>query len=480
MRTPAAVRCHQPSWSPPPKRSNHWLVSLAMIGCAVMLTSIVLSAQTNVRFDQYKLDNGLTVILHEDHSAPVTAVVVMYNVGSRSEKVKRTGFAHLFEHMMFQGSQHVADDEHFKLLQEVGANINGSTSNDRTNYFEVVPSNYLELALYLESDRMGFLLPAMTQVKLDNQRDVVKNERRQNVDNQPYGTSWEKIAKALYPETHPYSWPVIGYMEDLSAATLEDVKEFFRIYYAPNNAVVSIAGDFQPAQARAWVQKYFGSIDKGVEIPRPAPMPVTLSEEKRLVFEDKVQLPRLYLNWPSAQIYSREDAVLDVLADILGSGKNSRLYKTMVYEKQVAQSVNVYQASQLLASQFAIEVTAKPQKTLTEMETLVNDEIARFLKDGVTEKEVQTSINNREVSLTNSLSTVLGKANQLATYYVMTGDPNDINRELDRYKDITPAEVLAVAKKVLGGNKVALSIVPEGKRELAAEQKTLDRKGGVE
>lgn len=445
-----------------------------------MLTSEAGIAQTTIAFEQYTLENGLTVILHEDHSAPVAAVVAMYNVGSKNEKMKRTGFAHLFEHMMFQGSKHVADDEHFKLLQEVGANINGTTSSDRTNYFEVVPSNYLELALYLESDRMGFLLPAMTQEKLDNQRDVVKNERRQRVDNQPYGTAWEKIQKALYPESHPYSWPVIGYMEDLTAASLDDVKEFFRIYYAPNNAVLTIAGDFKPAQAKEWVKRYFGAIPKGPEIPRPSPMPITPSEDKRLVFEDKVQLPRLYKQWPSAPLFSREDAVLDVLADVLGGGKNSRLYKSMVYEKQVAQSVNVYQSSAILASQFGIDVTAKPGKTLTEMEALVNEELARLLKEGITEKELQTSINNRESQLVGSLSTVLGKANSLATYHTLSGDAGNINKEFDRYKGITPAEVLAVAKKVLGGKSVALSVVPEGKPELAAEQQTLERKGGVE
>ncbi|HXF99377.1 MAG TPA: pitrilysin family protein [Bacteroidota bacterium] len=444
-----------------------------------MLTETV-TAQPQVTFEQYRLDNGLTVILHEDHSAPVAAVVVMYNVGSKNEKKGRTGFAHLFEHMMFQGSQHVGDDEHFKLLQEVGGNINGTTSSDRTNYFEIVPSNYLELALYLESDRMGFLLPAMTQEKLDNQRDVVKNERRQRIDNQPYGTADEKIDKALYPPDHPYSWPVIGYMEDLSAATLEDVKEFFRIYYAPNNAVLAVAGDFQPAQVREWIQKYFGPIPRGTEVPRPQPMPVTLSEEKRLVYEDKVQLPRLYMHWPSSPIFTREDAVLDVLADILGSGKNSRLYKSLVYERQVAQSVSVYQQSQMLASKFAIEVTAKPGKTLTEMETLVNEEIQRLLKEGVTEKEIQTSINNREASIINNLTTVLGKANSLAMYYTFTGDPNNINKELERYQGITPAEVQAVASKILGGKKVVLSVVPEGKTNLAAEQKILERKGGVE
>lgn len=477
MRTNASW----PSWSPPKnRRLIHRLIALLTIGFTVMLISETTEAQTKVKFEQYKLDNGLTVILHEDHSAPVAAVVAMYNVGSRSEKPKRTGFAHLFEHMMFQGSQHVADDEHFKLLQEVGANINGTTSNDRTNYFEVVPSNYLELALYLESDRMGFLLPAMTQEKLDNQRDVVKNERRQNVDNQPYGTADEKIDKAMYPETHPYSWPVIGYMEDLSAAALDDVKEFFRIYYAPNNAVLTIAGDFKPAQAKEWVKKYFGTIPKGAEVPRATPMPITMTEEKRMTFEDKVQLPRLYLRWPSPQINTREDAVLDVLADVLASGKNSRLYKTLVYEKQIAQSVNAYQQSQLLASQFAIEVTAKPGKTLTEMETIVNEELAKLMKDGITEKEIQTSINNRESGLTNSLATVLGKANSLATYHTFTGDPNNINKEFDRYKGITPAEVLAVAMRILNGKKVTLSVVPEGKTDLAAEQKSLERKGGVE
>jgi zinc protease len=466
--------------SPHSERSMVHLVVSLILGIMLMLTAETMEAQTKVKFEQYKLDNGLTVILHEDHSAPVAAVVAMYNVGSRSEKPKRTGFAHLFEHMMFQGSQHVADDEHFKLLQEVGANINGTTSNDRTNYFEVVPSNYLELALYLESDRMGYLLPAMTQEKLDNQRDVVKNERRQNVDNQPYGTADEKIDKAMYADTHPYSWPVIGYMEDLSAASLDDVKEFFKIYYAPNNAVLTISGDFKPAQVREWVKKYYGSIPRGTEVPRATPQPTTLSEEKRLVFEDKVQLPRLYLRWPTPQINTREDAVLDVIADVLGSGKNSRLYKTLVYDRQIAQSVQVYQGSQLLASQFAIEVTAKPGKTLTEMEGIVKEELAKLFKDGITAKEVQTSINNREAALTNSLATVLGKANSLSTYFIFTGDPNNINKEFDRYKGITPAEVLSVAKKYLGGNKVTLSVVPEGKPELAAEKQTIERKGGVE
>ncbi|MEK9139209.1 MAG: pitrilysin family protein, partial [Bacteroidota bacterium] len=310
-------------------------------------------SQSALKFDQYKLDNGMTIILYEDHSAPVAAVMLWYHVGSKNEKVKRTGFAHLFEHMMFQGSQHVADDEHFKLLQEVGANVNGSTTEDRTNYFEIVPSNYLELGLYLEADRMGFLVPAMTQEKLDNQRDVVKNERRQRVDNVPYGTAYERIAAALYPPTHPYSWPVIGYMEDLSAASLEDVMEFFRLYYAPNNACLVVSGDFDPKQAKEWVKKYFGPIPMGKPFERPDVQPVTLSEDKRLVVEDKVQLPRLYVTWPSARMNTREDAVREVLGDILSSGKNSRLYKSLVYEKQIAQTVFAFQNGSEIAGEFA-------------------------------------------------------------------------------------------------------------------------------
>lgn len=456
------------------------LASSFIIILGLMITTSSLHAQTMVNFEQYKLDNGMTVILHEDHSAPVAAVVVMYHVGSKNEKLKRTGFAHLFEHMMFQGSQHIEDNEHFKLLQEVGANINGTTNMDRTNYFEVVPSNYLELAIYLEADRMGFLLPAMTQEKLDNQRDVVKNERRQSYENQPYGTAYERILKAFYPEGHPYSWPTIGSMDDLSAASLEDIKEFFRIYYAPNNASITIAGDFNTSQAKEWIQKYFGPFKRGAEIARPPMQPVTLTEEKRMMFEDRVQLPRLYLTWPSAPMNTREDAVMDVLTDILSAGKNSRLYKSMVYEKQVAQSVSASQDGNEIAGQTWIEVTAKPGKSLTEMEQLIDAELARLLKDGVTEKEIQTSINNKENAFVNSRATALGKANSLATYFTLTGDANNFNTQLDRFKGITPAEVLSVAKKIYSSPKVALSAVPQGKPELAAERSNIEKKGGVE
>lgn len=437
---------------------------------SMLVVTAMASAQINIKYEQYQLPNGLTVILHEDHSAPVTAAVVMYHVGSKNEKPKRTGFAHLFEHMMFQGSEHVADEEHFKLLQEVGANINGSTNEDVTNYFEVVPSNYLELALYLESDRMGFLLSAMTQEKLDNQRDVVKNERRQRVDNVPYGTADEKIAKAMFPAVHPYSWPVIGYMEDLSAAKMEDVKDFFRIYYAPNNACLSIAGDFTPAEVKPLIEKYFGSFERGRSFERPPMVAVTIPANIEMMFEDQVQLPRLYMTWHAPANFTREDAVLTVLGDILSSGKNSRLYKSLVFEKQVAQSVSASASSMEIAGLFQIEVTAKPEKTLTEMKTVVDGIMADVLKNGVTQKEIDKALTSTESRIINSAATVLGKSNTLANYFLQTGDANNINKQMDLYKGITPDEVLTVAKKYLTQPSMTLSVVPFGKPELAIKK----------
>jgi zinc protease len=436
---------------------------------ALVLLPALLMAQPEVKFEQYRLSNGLTVILHEDHSAPVAAIMMMYHVGSKNEVMGRTGFAHLFEHMMFQGSQHVAKEEHFRLLQQVGANVNGSTNEDRTNYFEVLPSNGLELAIYLESDRMGFLLPAMDQAKLDNQRDVVKNERRQTTENVPYGFAYETIAKALYPEGHPYSWPVIGSMADLSAASLDDVKAFFAKYYAPNNACVVISGDINPTQVKTWLEKYFGPIPGGTAIERPTAAPVRLAADKRLVLEDRVQLPRLYLTWPSAKGFTRSDALRDVLTDVLGAGKNSRLYKSLVYDRQIAQSVQAGQGGSEMAGELSITVTAKPGRTLTEIESAVDSVISDLLKNGVTEKEIQASMNQKEASFINQRATVFGKTNTLATAFTLTGDAQNVNREGVRYKEITSKELLADARQVFSQHKVVLSIVPKGKTDLAAQ-----------
>ena len=444
-------------------------VLLVLLMCVLMFT-VMSNSQVQIKFERYSLDNGLTVILHEDHNAPVASVSVMYHVGSKNEKPHRTGFAHLFEHMMFQGSQHVGNHEHFSLLQEVGANVNGFTQEDGTTYFEVLPSNHVELGLYLESDRMGFLVPAMTQEKLDNQRDVVKNERRQNYDNRPYGTADEKISKALYPPTHPYSWPVIGNMEDLSAASLDDVKDFFRTYYAPNNACLVVAGDINPSEIKPLVKKYFSGIPRGNNFERPQEIPVSLDQQQRLVFEDKVQLPRLYMTWHSPKNETREDAVMSVLGRILSNGKNSRFYKTMVYDKQIAQSVFGSQGGSEIAGTFQIQVTAKPGHNLTEMEQTVNSILDEVLSKGVTQSEIDDAIAGTESQVVQRLGTILGKANALAAYYSYTGDPDNINKQMDFYKGITPAEILSAAKKYLTKPNVVLSIVPNGKPELAAKK----------
>jgi zinc protease len=434
----------------------------------VMFMTTTAIGQIDIKFEQYKLENGLTVLLHEDHSAPVAAVVVMYHVGSKNEKVKRTGFAHLFEHMMFKGSEHVQDGEHFKLLQEIGANINGFTTEDATTYFEVVPSNELELALYLESDRMGFLLPAVTQSKLDNQREVVKNERRQSVDNVPYGTADEKIAAAMFPETHPYNWPVIGSMEDLSAASLEDVHQFFRTYYAPNNACLVISGDVTPAESKPLVEKYFASIPAGKSFDRPQTVPVSLAASKTMTTEDKVQLPRLYLTWHTLPLNTREGAVMTVLGQIMGRGKNSRLFKPLQYDRQIAQSSSAGEQGLEIAGIFQIEVTAKPGRNLTEVETVVDSVLKDLLAGGVTQQEIDKAVASAEVQVVNGAATVLGKATSLARFYSFTGDPANINTQMKLYQGITPEEVRTVANKYLTQPRMVLSVVPLGKPELAA------------
>ncbi|MBA2733889.1 MAG: insulinase family protein, partial [Acidobacteria bacterium] len=330
-----------------------------------------------INFTQFTLDNGLRVIFHEDHSTPIVAVNVWYHVGSKNEVPGRTGFAHLFEHMMFQGSLH-HDNDFFVPLQEAGGTLNGSTNADRTNYWEVVPSNFLELALWLESDRMGYLLEALTEAKLANQRDVVKNEKRQNYDNRPYGLVSAKISETMYPKDHPYHWLTIGSLDDLTAASREDVSDFFRRFYTPNNASLSIAGDINPAQARALVEKYFGPIKRGPEIQKVTPMRPVIEKEKRMTMEDRVSLPRVYMVWHSEPAYTSNDAPLDQLAFVLAGGKGSRLYKSLVYEKQIAQDVSAFHNSRELGGQFQIVATAKPGVKLEDLEKAIDEEIAKL------------------------------------------------------------------------------------------------------
>ena len=418
-------------------------------------------------FEKTTLPNGLEVILHEDHSTPIVVVNTWYKVGSGDEKPGRTGFAHLFEHIMFMGSQHVPTGEFDKLLEAAGANNNGSTTEDRTNYYESLPSNALPLALWLDADRMGHLLPVMDQAKLDLQRDVVKNERRQRVDNVPYGKWRETVLAALYPPNHPYHWPVIGSMADLSAASLDDVKQFFTTYYAPNNATIVIAGDFNRDSALTWVNRYFGGIPHGPAMPpRPVVPAVTVPRDTFLVLEDRVTLPRLFEVWETGRIYAPDDAPLDVLADVLAGDKNSRLYKRLVFDMQVAQDVSAFNNSTKLDGNFNIIVTPKPGQTPTRMAELVKEEIDKVVKDGITPRELARALNSRRASFLDQIASVLGKSDRLAEYNYFAGTPDYIQQDAARYDRVTAADVQRVAAQYLTKPKVVLTVVPQGKTDL--------------
>jgi zinc protease len=418
-------------------------------------------------YERYALPNGLDVILHEDHSVPLVAVNTWYHVGSSDELPGRTGFAHLFEHLMFMGSENVPTGQFDILLENAGAENNGSTTEDRTNYYEVLPSNALPLALWLDADRMGWLLPPMDQEKLDLQRDVVKNERRQSYDNQPYGRASETIGAALFPADHPYSWPVIGSMTDLSAASVEDVKAFNRKWYAPNNATVVIAGDFDKAQAKQLVEKYFGPIPRGPAVQhRTSVPPITLQKDTFLVLEDRVQLPRVYYAWESPRIYSPGDAELDLIAHVLAGDKSSRLYKRLVYEMQIAQDVTAFQDGMRLDGEFEIRFTPKPGQDPATLAKIVDEEIARLLKDGVTDRELQAAKNSFLAGFLDGMASDLGKSDQLNQYAYFLGEPNSVQFDADRYTRATAADLLRVARERLTKPKVVLTVVPQGQTDM--------------
>jgi zinc protease len=417
-------------------------------------------------YTQFTLPNGLHVILHEDHSVPLVSVNVWYHVGSGREKTGRTGFAHLFEHLMFMGSGHVPPGEFDSWLEGTGGNNNGSTSNDRTNYWINVPSNALELALFLESDRMGYLLDTMTPQTVDAQRDVVKNERRQRVENQPYGMADVVLNEMIFPEGHPYHWPVIGYMPDLTAASYDDVVAFFKTYYAPSNASLVVAGDIEPASARALVEKWFSDVKAG---PRAAPIAnpgAALTSVQRRTMTDRVQLPRLYLAWITPALYAPGDAALDVVSSVLTSGKNSRLYKRLVYDLQIAQSVQAYQGSMALASTFVIEATPRPGHTVDELQKVIDEEIAALQRDAPAAREVERALNQYEASFYDRMELVGGfggKADQLNAYYTNTGAPDWFNEDLARYRSLSPTDISAAAAQFLPKDRrVELIVVPEG------------------
>lgn len=437
----------------------------------MVLALAPLSAQQAPRvsapYEMFTLPNGLTVILHEDHSIPMVAVNVWYHAGSAREKVGRTGFAHLFEHILFEGSKHVKEGDFDNFLEAAGGTNNGSTNTDRTNYYESLPANALDLALFLESDRMGFLLDVVTPQLVDGQRDVVKNERRQSVENAPYGMAGVRISELMYPKDHPYHWPVIGYMEDLTAATHEDVKEFFKTYYAPGNASVVIAGAINTAEARRKVEHWFADVAAG---PRPAPLaapPVELTSVVRETMTDNVQLPRLYLTWHSPAQFRPGDAEMDVLAGVLTGGKNSRLYKRLVYDLQLVQGISAFQASAALVSEFQIVATARPStdppaEVLAKIQRIIDEEIEKIKQTPPDAREVQRVLNGIEAGFLNNMQRSGTKADQMNAYFFATGNPDYFQEDLARYMALQPNDIQAAARRWLPSDRrVELSVHPK-------------------
>jgi zinc protease len=421
-----------------------------------------------ISYAQCFLDNGLRVIVHESRLLPIVAVNLWYHVGSKNEQPGRTGFAHLFEHLMFEGSKHY-DRGYFHPLQQAGAALNGSTNADRTNYWEVVPTPALELALWMESDRMGYLLPALTREKFQNQRDVVLNERRQNYENKPYGMAGMALVAALYPSDHPYHWMTIGAAEDLQAATLEDVHAFFRQYYHPPNASLVLAGDISRDDGIELARKYFEEIPAGPRGERVVHA-ASLRDELRILLEDRVELPRLYMAWHSPAMFAPGDAEMDLIADLLANGKSSRLYRSLVYERRVATEVGAAQNSREIAGWCQISATAAPGHPLSELLDAIEAELDRFLQEGPTEGEIERGRAQAEAHFMGRLQTLGGfggKSDQLNAYAVFLNDPGYLRSDLERYRRATPATLLETAQSVIGSKgRVILSLVPTGRLDL--------------
>ncbi|MBJ92958.1 MAG: peptidase M16 [Rickettsiales bacterium] len=443
-----------------------------ILALGVLLPGIVVAetAPLSIEFSEYRLDNGLQVLLHRDQSLPVAHVELWYHVGSKDEPAGRSGFAHLFEHLMFNGSEHW-DAEYFAPLQPLGARVNGTTSTERTNYYETVPSNALELALWMEADRMGFLLPALTQEKLDNQRDVVRNERRQNYEIRPYAVSRKAIAEAIWPVSHPYHRMTIGSHEDLEAATLDDVRSFFSTWYVPNNATLVVSGDFVEEQVRAWIQQYFGPIPGG-----PQPSPITeasaeLPEAVTVELQDDVQLPRLHWAWQSPALFAPGDAELDILSSLLTAGKASRLYRKLVYEERVAKDVQAVQYSAGLGSSYRIIATAAPGRSIEEVAVALEGELAAFLAEGPDERELERAKNNWRSSFYLRMEKVAGKAGMLQSYNHHTGNADYVATDLQRYLDVSSEGVIEWAKRILNpAHRVTVIVQPRAAVELGGAQ----------
>lgn len=442
-----------------------------------------------LKFEKYKLNNGLEVILSEDHRLPMVAVNLWYHVGPAYETAGRTGFAHLFEHMMFEGSRHVPGSLHFHLLEAAGASdINGTTDFDRTNYFETLPSNQLALALWLESDRMGYLPDKLDQASLSNQQDVVRNERRQSVENQPYGIVEEGMMHMLFPKDHPYYADVIGSHADIQSAKLEDVRNFFKLYYAPNNASLAIVGDFQPDQAKELVEKYFGPLKRGEPVPRITAKTPPITSERRAVIQDNVQLPRVYEAWLTSPIFKPGDAEADLTATVLGGGKSSRLYKKLVYEKQIALDVSAYQQSLMLGSVFEVQATARPGVKPEDLEKAINAELDEFRTNGPTDEELKRARNVLETRIIAGLETLGGfggVADRLNSYNHYLGTPDFLGADIARYENASVDALKAFADVQLGTNQSVVVYGVPGKQDLGpdvptpkAEAKDTSKTGG--
>jgi zinc protease len=415
----------------------------------------------DIAYDKFKLDNGLEVILHSNDNLPLVAVNLWYKVGSAQEVKGKTGLAHLFEHMMFQGSENVEKEMHFRYVQEAGGILNGSTSFDRTNYYEKGPSNFLELALWLESDRMGYFLPALNKDKLDNQKDVVFNERLERYDNQPYGLAWELLITNLYDNLHPYSWSTIGFADDIKSYSLDDVTEFFNKYYAPNNASLVVAGNFDKDEVISLVVKYFGEIGSGKETAHLFQAQNEFTQNKIITHEDNVQLERIYLSWLSDFVYSEDDAALDILSDLMTGSKNSRLYKSLVFEKEIAQDVSAFQFSGKYGGHFTIIATAKPGKSLDDLKTEIFKIITEMKKKRVSAKELKRSKTGIKSSFVFSLQNLESLADHLNLYNFYRNEPNSFAYDLNRYNKVKREHISDVAEKYLSKPYVELRIIPK-------------------
>ncbi|HLW33370.1 MAG TPA: pitrilysin family protein [Aequorivita sp.] len=458
----------------PFKRSTlaMFIIALAVVSCKndPSVTDEE-AAKLTVDFEKYTLDNGLQVILHQDKSDPIVSVAIQYGVGSNREVVGRTGFAHLFEHMLFQESENVGQDQFFKIIQDAGGTLNGGTWKDGTIYYEIVPKNAMETVMWLESDRMGFLINTVTQSAFSNQQEVVQNEKRQRVDNNPYGHTRYVIDKSLYPPGHPYNWQVIGELEDLQSATVEDVKEFYDSFYGPNNATLVLAGDFETSDAKEMIEKYFGEIKRRQEVEPLKPQPVTLAETKRFYHEDNfANAPQLTMVWPTVEHYTDDAYAMDFLGEILSKGKKAPLYKVLVKEKDLTSKTLAYNSSNELAGDFRISITANNGIDLDAIEAGIAEAFELFEKDGVSDRDIERIKAGLETQFYNGISSVLGKSFQLARYNVFTGDPGFITTDIENIKKVTKEDVMRVYNQYVKGKPyIMTSFVPKGQLELIAE-----------